>query len=587
MKKLAVVFLLALVWNGSAQTPKTSGNADLVLRHGRVYTMDAARSWVESVAIRSGKIVFAGEDSKIAPFVGRQTQTIELEGRYAMPSFIDSHVHPLSAGIDMTHLDLTPFNTKEQILDAIKKFSAEHPKDAWILGSGWSLPVFPAANPQKEWIDTIVPDRPVMLESADGHSEWVNSKALELAHITRETTDPEGGRIERNAQGEPSGTLRESATNLVEDVAPKPTPEERLAGIQKALKEMNQDGITGFNDASVSESYLQTYMEADRKGLLTARVNVSMYADPQGDLKSSEQPKRPAPDTRTQLQKVLDQIPVFKAWRNKYHGPNLSAHTIKIFADGVIEANTAAMLQPYLDKGADSGKLFWEPEILNPFVEAVDREGFQVHFHAIGDRAVRTALDAVEASRKKNGPRDARPFLAHIQVIDPADIPRFVKIGASPCFQALWAFEDEYITDLTLPKLARDRWPWIYPIASVARTGAVMSMGSDWDVSSVNPLEAIEVSVTRRSPGNEPDSKPAFLPEQRVDVGVGLAAYTIGSAWAQFWDRETGTIETGKSADMIVLSDNPFEVEPSKISDIKVLLTLFKGKAVYRDANWK
>ena len=490
MKKLTALLLLLAI-QVIAETP-----ADLVLRHGRIYTMDSARSWVESIAIQKGKIVFAGEDSKISSWVGPATKSIELNGRYAMPSFIDAHVHPLSAGIALNQLDLSQLTSKEAILNAVKDYVAAHPDAKWILGGGWSLPLFPSANPQKAWLDTIVADRPVVLESADGHSVWVNSKALEVAKVTRATPDPEGGRIERNAQGEPSGTLRESAAGLVEDLAPAATPEERMAGLQKALQIMNGYGITGFNDASVSKNYLDTYLEADRKNLLTARVAASIYADPQGDLEGSDVKK----SDQAGLPKVLAQVEVFKQWREKYRGENLKAVTIKIFEDGVIEANTAAMLQPYLDKPNDRGKLLWKPEILNPFVAMLDREGFQVHFHAIGDGAVRTALDALEAARKMNGPKDARPFLAHIQVIDPADIPRFVKIGASPCFQALWAYEDDYITDLTLPKLARDRWPWIYPISSVVKTGAVMSMGSDWNVSSVNPLDAIEVAVTRRSP---------------------------------------------------------------------------------------
>lgn len=543
--------------------------------------MDAARSWVESVAIQNGKIVFAGEDGKISAWVGSATQTIELNDRYVMPSFIDAHVHPIEAGVGLNQLDLTELTSKEAILSALKSYAAAHPDAKWILGGGWSLPLFPSANPQKEWIDAIVSDRPVALYSADGHSVWANSKALELAKVTKDTADPEGGRIERNAKGEPSGTLRESAAGLVEDLAPPASAEERMAGLQKALQIMNSYGITGFNDASVSKDFLDTYLDADRKKLLTARVAASIHADPQGDLEPSDSNKA----DQSGLQKVLAQVQVFKEWRDKYHGENLKAGTVKIFEDGVIEANTAAMLQPYQDKPNDKGKLLWKPEILNPFVELLDREGFQVHFHAIGDAAVRTALDALEAAREKNGPKDARPFLAHIQVIDPSDIPRFVKISASPCFQALWAYEDDYITDLTLPKLAKDRWPWIYPIASVVKTGAVMSMGSDWNVSSVNPLDAVEVAVTRRSPLNEPNAKPTLLPEQEINVGTALAGYTIGSAWSQFWERETGSIEAGKSADLIVLSENPFEIDPVKLSDVKVLLTLFKGKTVYRAKN--
>lgn len=570
MKRLAVWFFFLLIAAAWAAPQNEGPKADLVLRHGRVYTMDAARSWAESVAISKGRIVYAGPDRGIQEWIGKDTQTMELGGRYVMPSFIDSHVHPLEAGISLNQLVLDEMTTKEEILDGVKQYAAAHTDAKWILGGGWSLPIFPAANPQKEWLDALVPDRPVLLGSADGHSAWANSKALELAHVTKDTPDPVGGRIERNAQGEPSGTLRESAVDLVDKVAPSPTPEERIAGLKKAVGIMNHFGITGFNDASLSEDGLIAYTDADRRGVLTARVAGSIYANPDGS-----------------LEQVLGQVKTMKAWREKYRTANFRATTVKIFEDGVIEANTAAMLQPYLDRNGDAGKLLWEAQILNPFVELIDREGFQVHFHAIGDRAVRTALDALEAAQKTNGIRDGRPFLAHIEVIDPADIPRFVKIGASPCFQPLWSFEDDYITDLTKPKMAQERWQWIYPIESVERTGAVVSMGSDWNVSSVNPLEGIEVAVTRRAPGDAPDRKPTFLPEQRIDVAEGLAAYTIGSAWTNFWDKETGTIETGKSADLIVLSDNPFNVNPEKLSDIKVLITLFKGKPVYRDPEWK
>ena len=570
MKRLAVWFFFLLIAAAWAAPQNEVPKADLVLRHGRVYTMDAARSWAESVAISKGRIVYAGPDRGIVDWIGKDTQTMELGGRYVMPSFIDSHVHPLEAGISLNQLVLDELTTKDQILDAVKKYAAEHGAAKWILGGGWSLPIFPAANPQKEWLDALVPDRPVLLGSADGHSAWANSKALELAQVTKDTLDPVGGRIERNAQGEPTGTLRESAVDLVDKVAPSPTPTERIAGLQKAVGIMNRYGITGFNDASLSEDGLIAYTDADRRGILTARVAGSIYANPDGS-----------------LEQVLGQVKTMKAWREKYRTGNFRTTTVKIFEDGVIEANTAAMLQPYLDGNGDAGKLLWEPQILNPFVELIDREGFQVHFHAIGDRAVRTALDALEAAQKTNGVRDGRPFLAHIEVIDPADIPRFVKIGASPCFQPLWSFEDDYITDLTKPKMPPERWQWIYPIESVERTGAVVSMGSDWNVSSVNPLEGIEVAVTRRAPGDEPDRKDTFLPEQRIDVAEGLAAYTIGSAWTNFWDKETGTIEAGKSADLIVLSDNPFDVNPSKLSDIKVLVTLFKGKPVYQDPQWK
>lgn len=592
MKTSAALLWLLLAFGVS----DAAEHAETVLRHGRIYTMDAARSWVESVAIQKGKIVFAGEDRGVQPWIGKNTQVIELEGRYAMPSFIDAHVHPVTSGLGLNRLDLSEFDQKEAVMEAVKQYAESHKDLLWVVGSGWALPVFPNANPQKEWLDAIVADRPVLLEAADGHSVWVNSKALETAGVTRETPDPEGGRIERNEKGEPSGTLRETAVDLVYRLAPRATLEEQIGGLQQSLMMMNRYGITGFNDASVSEEELIVYQQADQRGLLTARVAASMYADPEGklefshfDSKGAEQkPAQPAPiDKRSRLEKVLDQTRTLKEWRDKYHSRNFRATTIKLFIDGVIEANTAAMLQPYLDKENDAGKLLWEPELLNPFVELIDREGFQPHFHAIGDRAVRTALNSVESARKANGPRDARPYLAHIEVIDPTDIPRFAQIGALPCFQPLWAYEDSYITDLTLPKMSRDRWRWIYPIASAARSGAVLTMGSDWSVSSANPLEGIEVAVTRMSAENAADAKPVFIPEERISVAQGLAAYTIGSAFANFWEREAGSIEIGKSADLIVLSRNPFTIEPSQLSEISVLLTLFRGKTVYRDPLWR
>jgi predicted amidohydrolase YtcJ len=338
-------------------------------------------------------------------------------------------------------------------------------------------------------------------------------------------------------------------------------------------------GITGFQDAVVTANILpgefniqggiMTYREAEKRGILNARVTGALLADPKGDLK-----------------KVLDQVASFKKLREEFKTKDFYPTSIKIFEDGVIEANTAAMLHPYLDKDDFAGDLIWEPEVLNPFVELLDKEKFQIHFHALGDRAVRIALNALESARRQNGPRDARPMLAHIEVIDPADIPRFAQIGAIPCFQPLWAFADAYITDLTIPKLGPDRSRWIYPIRSVSNSGATMAMGSDWNVSSVNPLEGIEVAVTRMNYEGAKAAGTPFIPEERLDLPSAIAAYTIGSAYANFWEKETGSIETGKSADLIVLSKNVFEVPPSEISEVAVILTLFKGKPVYSDPSF-
>ncbi len=574
-KTLVFSFLLFLV--GLQFSHSAPAKADLVLRNGRIYTMDAARSWAESVAIQDGKILYVGDDAGVQSLIGPNTTTIRLAGRFVLPGFVDGHVHPISAGIEMEQCDLADYDTKKEMVAAIKKCAEEDPVAAWVIGNTWALPVFPGANPQKEWLDEIIPDRPVLLTAADGHSIWVNSKALEMAGITKDTPDPQNGRIERNAKGEPSGTLRESASSLVYDIAPKETLEQKITALQRALYKMNSFGITGFNDASVSDSStpggaggLDVYREADKRGILTARVVTSMYADPDGS-----------------MDKVMQQVEKFKRLRSEYTSKNVQATAIKIFEDGVIEANTAAMLHPYLDKANDVGSLNWEPEKLNPFVEQLDKEKFQIHFHAIGDRAIRVALTSLEAARKANGVRDARHMIAHLELIDPSDIPRFASLQVVPVWQPLWAYADAYITDLTIPKLGEARSRWLYPIHSVLVTGATTAMGSDWSVSSVNPLDGIEVAITRQSPEGPTASDKPFIPEERIELKDALAAYTIGSAYVTFRDRETGSIEPGKLADIIVLDQNLFTIPPAQLSEVKVLLTLLGGKEVYRDPLWR
>ena len=535
------------------------GQADLVLRNGKIYTMDAAKSWAQSLAIQDGKIVAVGTDNEIGKYIHKDTKVVDLAGKMVMPSFIDSHVHPVSSGMEMDQLDFGTLNTKEEVLKAIADYVKANPDQKWIRGNSWQLPVFPQANPKKEWLDAILPDRPALMTAADGHSVWVNSKALELAGITKNTPDPEGGRIERNDRGEPSGTLRESATELVWKIWPKSTPAERKAGLIRALKKMNELGITGFQEASASAESMEAYRAVEKEGMMTARVTIAQYADPD---------------------KGLEQIADLKKRRAEYKGKHLYPTAVKIFVDGVIEANTAAMLKPYLDT-KEPGKLLWSPEKLNSFVGRIDSDAFQVHFHAIGDGAVRAALDSVEMARKANGSRDARPVLSHIELIDPADIVRFAPLNAIPCFQPLWAWEDPYIKDLTIPKLGPERSRWIYPMKSVSDTGAKLAFGSDWSVSSVNPLDGIEVAVTRRDAGAT-DAGPSFLEQERLSLEKALAAYTIGSAYANFWDKQTGSLEKGKSADLIVLSQNLFDVPPAAINQTKVVLTMFEGAILYQ-----
>lgn len=551
------ILLLGLVL---ATACSRTDSADLVLRHGVIYPDAGDSATVESLAIRNGRIVFAGDDREAGSFVGDRTEVLDLGGRMVLPGFHDTHIHP-SGGVDLGECLLDDLRTPEAILDSVARYAAAHPDLPWIRGRGWQLPAFPDANPRKEWLDKIVPDRPVYLVAADGHSTWVNSRALALAGVTRATPDPPNGRIERDrATGEPTGTLRESASRLVRALLPARTQGEIQAGIMRALAMANRFGITAVHEANAGPDLLEAYAVLDSAGRLTTRVVAALQTDPRAG---------PA------------QVDSLRAWRGRYGGTRYFApRAAKIFADGVIEARTAALLQPYIG-GDQRGEPNLSPEAMDTLVAALDAAGFQVHVHAIGDRAVRMSLDAFEFARRHNGPRDARPIIAHLELIDSADVPRFASLGVIPSFQPLWAFADSYITDLTEPVLGPARSRWLYPIGSVARAGAHLAAGSDWSVSSMNPLEAIQVAITRRAPDSPPG--PAWIPEETVDLPTMLRAYTSGGAYAAGEEAINGTLEVGKAADLIVLDRNLYRIPVTQIHAARVLLTLLDGKTVWRD----
>jgi predicted amidohydrolase YtcJ len=541
----------------SAQNGRT---ADLILRHGAVYTMDAARSWVQSVAVSNGRIIYAGPDAGAAGLVGPSTKIIDLGGRMVLPGFHDSHVHLMEGGVGMSLCNLKDVATPQEVLAEIRKYAAAHPSQPWVTGAGWDLPVFPGGIPRKEQLDEAVSDRPAYMESADGHSGWANSKALALAGITKDTSDPAGGRIERDPDSkQPTGTLRESARELVTSKIPPATASENAAGLKRAVEFANSLGIVSVQEADASDEILNAYWALDTQGQLAVKAVAALRTDPRkGD----------------------DQVAGLIERRAKFSGKRLRATAAKIFADGVIETGTAALLEPYLNRGDSRGELNFEPERLANFVTRLDREGFQVHIHAIGDRAIRVSLDAHAAAQKANGRRDARHHIAHLELIEPEDIPRFRDLGVIANFQPLWAFADPYVRDLTLGPLGPQRSRWIYPIASVLKTGAMMAAGSDWPVTSLNPIPAIQVAVTRRGP-TEPEG-PAWIPDEKIDLAAVLAAYTINGAYLNHEEKETGSIETGKAADLIVLDRDLFKVPSEKIHEAKVVLTLLEGKEVFR-----
>ena len=557
---MLILFSLSLVAAMAGVRP-----AELVLTGGAVYTMDAARSWAQAVAIREGRIAYVGSDAGARAFVGPMTRVVGLAGRLVLPAFQDAHVHPASGGVELGQCNVNDLATKEAILEKVKECAAARDK-TWIAGGGWSLPAFPNANPTKELLDAVVPDRPVFLSAADGHSGWANSKALEVAGITSATPDPRNGRIERDASGAPTGTLREAAQRLVLSHIPEPTAEERLEGLRRALGLLNGYGITAVYEANAGggpkggDATLATYREAERRGLLTVRVRASLGTD---------------------AARGPEQVDDLVRLRGQYLSPRLRPVAAKIFADGVIESRTAAMLEPYDDRPGERGEPRFDRGRLQALVARLVQHDLAVHVHAIGDRAVRMALDAFEASREASLGRGLRHQIAHLQVIQREDVPRFRSLGVVANFEPLWAFADAYVRDLTWPALGPERSKRMYPIADLARSGAVVSFGSDWSVSSPNPLEGMEVAITRQSPDAKERVAP-LLPEQAIDLPTAIAAYTMGAAYANGFESETGSLEVGKSGDLVVLSEDLFRLDPHEISKARVLLTLLEGRVVYR-----
>jgi len=536
--------------------------AELILKNAAVYTLNKAQPWAEAVAVTGSKIVFVGTNSDVKKYRGRGTKVLDLAGKMVLPGFQDSHVHLISGGMELEQCNLNDLETKEEILARIRSYAAENPEKGWVVGGGWALPVFPKANPSKEELDAVVSDRPVFLSAADGHSAWVNSRALELAGVTAKTADPKNGRIERKAgTGEPSGTLREAAASLVDRLIPEPTAEEYLSGLRGGLALANRFGITSIIEASADDKLLETYASLDRNAGLTLRVLASIYVDPE---------------------KGVAQIADLVQKREKYQGHYLKATAAKIFIDGVIESHTAALLEPYLDRPGDRGEPILEAEEFNRLAVALDKAGFQIHVHAIGDRAIRMTLDAMEQAGKINGPRDARHHICHLELIDPADILRFKALGVVANFQALWAYADTYITQLTEPILGPERSARLYPIGSIVRSGGLYAGGSDWSVSSLNPLDAIQVAVTRRGP--DAAAGPAWLPNELIDLPTAIAAYTTNGSFLSFEEKIRGSVEAGKAADLIVLDRNLFKIPAQQIHEAKVTLTLLDGKVVYSDS---
>ena len=546
--------------------PAAEPAADLLLTGGRVWTADPSQPTAEAVAVRGGRVVFVGSDVEAARWKGKETQTIALRGRLVTPGFEDAHLHLMSGARNLERVDLAEETTLTGLQERIRSFAEANPKSPWIVGRGWVYGSFPGGLPTRQQLDAIVPDRPAYMDCYDGHTGWANSKALALAGITRDTKDPVNGTIVRDPRtGEPTGALKEAAGSLVEELIPEPNAERHYALLLQALALLNGKGITAVQDAGWDAEEVARFLplleRARAEGKLTVRTRLTVSIAP-GD---------PAPG-------IAEAVRL----REKYRDGAIVVGGVKGYVDGVIEAHTAAMLAPYSDDPeVGRGTPRWDQAALDRAVADADKAGLQVWLHSIGDRGIRMALDAYAAAAKQHGPRDRRHRVEHVEAIDAADAPRFAALGAVASMQPLHANPDQNNETVWSPNAGPERASRGFAWRLIEKSGGRLAFGSDWPVVTPDVLRGLYCAVARKTREGRPAG--GWQPQLAVSVENALRHYTIDAAWAGFGDRERGSIQVGKRADLVVLSRDILAAPPEEILQTKILLTLFEGKPVWRD----
>lgn len=522
--------------------------------------IEGADAHTHALAISHDRITALGDDAQ-AMVDAPEAHIIDLAGGTLVPALGDGHAHPILGGLEAAGPDVRQAADLGGIIAAVAEWKTAHPDDPWIMGASYDATFVPGGQFDAAWLDAVTGDTPTILRAWDYHTAWVNTAALTAGGITADTPDPEFGRIVRRADGTPLGTLQEAAANnFIATVAPAFTPEDRLRALETATRSYAEMGITWVQDAWVDPADLETYLSAAAQNRLHTRVNLAFRADPLT---------------------WHTQIAEFEQMRERVrelNHPRLSAHTIKFFLDGVIEGHTAALLAPYADQPHERGLPNWSDEALTAAASAFDAAGFQLHLHAIGDAANRSALDALASAAAHNPPRDRNHVIAHVALLSPQDITRFAKLGIIANFEPYWAQCDAVMRDLTIPHIGHDREAWQYLIGSVQRSGATVTFGSDWPVTTQDWRPAFSTAVTRHS-HLEPDA-PSWLPSERVTPAQALSAYTTGIALqAQTPDR--GTLYVGNIADLTWLSDNPLSCDPLHVPEITVRGTWLAGERTH------
>jgi len=555
------VLALGLLTAPAALAQKRLPYADSVILHGKIYTLNAKQRWAEALAIRGDRVVAVGSDSEIAKLQSKDTQVIDAQGRLVLPGFTDCHIHFMDGAFSLGRVNLEGAKDPADIQQRLRAYGSAHPGNDWILGRGWNYAMFPTSLPDKKYLDEVFPDRPAFLEGYDGHTYWANSKALELAHIAKDTPNPPNGIIVRDpGTGEATGALKEAAQSLVAGVLPKPTRGDKLAALRAGIRWANENGLTRVHSAGGDFEEFDLYDELLRHGELTLRFYIAYFQNP--------------PELRPQ------DIATIEDARKKYTGDWLSAGAVKFMMDGVVESHTAAMLEPYSDDASFQGKPFWQPEKYRAAVAELDRRGLQIFTHAIGDSGVRIVLDGYENMEKVNHTSGKRPRIEHIETITAQDVPRFGKLGVIASMQPLHSYPDHNTLSVWARNIGPDRasraWVW----KSITNDGGQLAFGSDWPVVTLNPFEGIQTAVTRQTAEGLPND--GFVPSQRLSVAEAIRGYTLGAAYAAFREKSEGSLEPGKFADLIILSQNLFDLDSHTIDRTKVLTTIVGGRVVFQ-----
>jgi predicted amidohydrolase YtcJ len=563
-RALVIVPLFILIFGASGCRQQKIVPAETVLIHARIYAVNSKEPWAQAIAVRAGKIIAVGSDNEIAAYQSPSTKIINAREHMVLPGLVDAHVHFMAGSAVLQQVSLSDAKTVADFQNAIKDYAAAHSDIKWIQGMGWVYNIFGKSGlPDKKLVDEVVPDRPVYLLAYDGHTSLANSKALQAAGITRRTPDPPSGIIVRDpATGEPTGVLKEAAGQLVARIIPQPTHEQERDRLTKAIHYASSLGLTRLISAGGDAERVELFDEIRQSGDLTARFCMARFVNP---------PVAP------------DVIRILEQNRKKYSDDWIDLGSVKFLLDGVIEAHTAAMLEPYENDPGNRGQLFFDADKYKESVAHLDRLGYIISTHAIGDRAIRLTLDAYEAAYKTNNHTDARDRIEHIEDPSAQDIPRFGKLGVMAGMQPLHATPDRNTLENWAGSIglrAERGFPWHDILAG----GAQLSFGSDWPVVTLDPWPGVQVLLTRETPEGKPAG--GWLPNERLTMQQAIQGYTMGGAIAAKREKTEGSIEVGKLADVIIISQDLFKIAPNQIGKTKALMTLVGGKIVYQDPSW-